>query len=332
MADTVGIGAEARIGDQFFPPDRSQQLLGHALRRGREADPAAILRAIGVARHRIGAAAAGPRLELAGQRVIRVLRLHHHVDGIEEALVDHLALPRRFRVAQRDHRGGGAVETRIAIGHVHRRQHRLAVGEAVHRGEAGIAFDERAEAGLVAVRPVLAPAADAHDDERRVDRAQGFGREAHGFQHAGTEALAEDRGIRDQALHHRDRLGVAQIETGGELVATERLPGGRDALDPPGSQRVAFRRLNLDHLGAVVGQHLGQDVPGDEAREIDHAEALEGAGGGGVEGAAAPGRGGTHSALILAAAATARQRARSLRRISVKTSGGAGAGVAPSAS
>jgi hypothetical protein len=58
-------------------------------------------------------------------------------ERIEERQVDHLAEAAvHFDLAQRDHHARRAVEAGVRIGHVHRRQHRLAVGEAVERREA----------------------------------------------------------------------------------------------------------------------------------------------------------------------------------------------------
>ena len=50
-----------------------------------------------------------------------------------------------------------------------------------------------------------------------------------------------------------------------------------DALGLPGPQRVALGRLDLDHVGAEVAEHLREDVAGKEAREVEDAHLVQGA-------------------------------------------------------
>ena len=64
------------------------------------------------------------------------------------------------------------------------------------------------------------------------------------------------------------------------------------SFDAPVAQRIALARvLDLDHFGAEVRELQAQHVAGDEAREIEHADAVERAFGVGTEGA--------HSGMIL---------------------------------
>jgi hypothetical protein len=42
-----------------------------------------------------------------------------------------------------------------------------------------------------------------------------------------------------------------------------------------GAQQVTARRLDLDDLGAVVGQGAGADRPDDDRRQVDHLHARE---------------------------------------------------------
>ena len=52
------------------------------------------------------------------------------------------------------------------------------------------------------------------------------------------------------------------------------------ALDAPVAQRIALAGvLDLDHLGAEVGELQGEHVARDQARQIEHDDAVEGAGG-----------------------------------------------------
>jgi hypothetical protein len=57
----------------------------------------------------------------------------------------------------------------------------------------------------------------------------------------------------------------AQVERHALLVAAIDLPRRLDALDAPRAQRVAFGRLDLDHLGAEIGELQREHVARDQA-------------------------------------------------------------------
>ena len=111
-------------------------------------------------------AAADARLDPLREPVDRGFRAEHREDRIEQRQVDHLARAAALLdLAQRDQHGVRAVKSRHHVGERERRQHRRAVGEAVLRRKARHALDQAAEAGLVAIGPVLPPARHAHDDQ-----------------------------------------------------------------------------------------------------------------------------------------------------------------------
>jgi hypothetical protein len=75
-----------------------------------------------------------------------------------------------------------------------------------------------------------------------------------------------------------------QAERDALLVARVKLPVDADAVRLPGAQRVAFAWVfNLDDLGAEIGELRGDRVAGDETRHVDDANAVERAGGIGLE-------------------------------------------------
>src|SRR5262249_5385227 len=54
------------------------------------------------------------------------------------------------------------------------------------------------------------------------------------------------------------------------------LPIGRDTLDAPIAQRIALLRiLDLDDLGAEIGELQAQHVAGDEPRQVDDPDPVE---------------------------------------------------------
>src|SRR5438046_5523481 len=68
---------------------------------------------------------------------------------------------------------------------------------------------------------------------------------------------------------------LAQLQAQALLAARIEFPGDRHTVRLPGAQRVARRRLDLDHLGAEIGEHLREGVACDQPREIQDAHALE---------------------------------------------------------
>ncbi len=106
----------------------------------------------------------------------------------------------------------------------------------------------------------------------------------HALQRAGTIVLDQHmRGV-GELQQQLARLRVAQVQRQALLVARVGLPEERLAADLPVAQRIALARvLDLDHLGAEVGQLQRQHVARDEARQVEHDDAFKRAGGVGLE-------------------------------------------------
>ena len=100
--------------------------------------------------------------------------------------------------AERRQRGEAAVDAGDHVGQRQRRQQGRAVGEAVEMGIARHRLDQRAEARMVAPRPVLSPAGDAQDHQSRVDGVQLVRAEAPFLQRARNEVLDQHLGAGDQ--------------------------------------------------------------------------------------------------------------------------------------
>ena len=66
-----------------------------------------------------------------------------------------------------------------------------------------------------------------------------------------------------------------QVQHERALVARVGLPKQRLPVVAPVAQRIAARRLDLHHLGAEIAELEREHVAGDEAREIEHAHAVE---------------------------------------------------------
>jgi hypothetical protein len=128
--------------------------------------------------------------QFAAGLVARGLRAHEGKQRFQQRQIDHLPhAAADFDMAQRDHHRKRAVGACGAIGKLIRRQYRFAVGKAIERGKARHAFGQRAEAGLVFIRPGLPPAGNPHDYQLGIARVQHLGAEAHFFEGAGAEVF-----------------------------------------------------------------------------------------------------------------------------------------------
>jgi hypothetical protein len=115
-------------------------------------------------------------------------------------------------------------------------------------------------------------------DQPRIDLAQLLIAEAHAVHHAGAEIVHHHVGAADQVHQRRPIIRLAQVEHHRALVAVERAI---DRADQPGrivgncgARQVTGRRaLDLDHVGAVVAEHLRRDRPHHHLGEVDDPDA-----------------------------------------------------------
>ena len=174
------------------------------------------------------------------------------------------------RVAQADTSAhGGAARFGVEVAH------------AAH----GLGHD--GEAGTVTVRTCLPVSADAQHDQAGIAAAELVIAQAPFLHGAGLEVLDQHVGLVDQLAHRIAAFGRAQIEHHTLLVAALHLPPHAEAVvqHAPLAQRVATalprgirRRLDLDHLGAEIGQGLAGEGAGDQLAEFEDFEAGQRAG------------------------------------------------------
>ena len=94
----------------------------------------------------------------------------------------------------------------------------------------------------------------------------------------GPEVVEHDVGGRDQLAQHGLAFGAAQVERQRSLVAVERREIEAEAVaqDALLADRVAVvDALDLDDLGAHVGEEHRAERPGQDPRQIDDANALQ---------------------------------------------------------
>ena len=94
---------------------------------------------------------------------------------------------------------------------------------------------------------------------------------------AGTEVGEDDVGARHQPVDHRARTGMAQVQRQRVLAAVAR----DEVTRLTGRQRrqvangIALQRLDLDDVGAALGQELRAEGDRDELAELHDLETGE---------------------------------------------------------
>ena len=174
-----------------------------------------------------------------------------------------------------------AVQRGQRVAQAHARAHRHPAGLAHQVAQAAHRFGHHCEAGQVAVRAGLAVAADAQHDQPGVLSRQRLVAQSPFLQRAGLEVLDQHIGLGGQTARVGAAFVGAQVQHHALLVAALHLPPHAGALvqHPPLAQRVAVAgRLDLDDLGAEVGQGLAGKRPGDQLAEFQHLQTGQRAG------------------------------------------------------
>ncbi len=143
--------------------------------------------------------------------------------------------------------------------------------QAGDRHQPAHALRDLIEARPIGIRPVLAEAGNAGIDDARIDLGERLVVDAEPLLHVGPEILDHDVGLLDHALEGGEAFGRLQIERHAALVAMQVLKVA--ALARPAHRLFdAGRRLDLDDIGAPVGElaHAGRARA--HAGEIEHRE------------------------------------------------------------
>jgi hypothetical protein len=105
-------------------------------------------------------------------------------------------------------------------------------------------------------------------DEGRVLLGGGFGTDAKAGHDAGAEVLEDDIGALDQALGNLEIAGRLEVE--GDAALSPLIEGIGGVL-PAGSAR----RVDVNDVGALVGEHDARERSGDVLAEVDDANTGE---------------------------------------------------------
>src|SRR5262245_33297339 len=206
----------------------------------------------------------------AGQVQYRFL--HRHLD--ELTLAGAAALHERREDGDREVHAGPAVADVGAV------EQWRAVGLPGHAHRAGGRLGHWLEALVGAVWTVGAEAFDRGIHRARVQHLDRLVAQAEPLHHSRAEVFGNDIGLSDQAARDVLALGRLQIDDDAALVAVEQqkeIAVGRIVRRRPQPPRpVAVRRpLDLDHIGAEPGQHLGAGRASLVVGKVDDANAFE---------------------------------------------------------
>jgi hypothetical protein len=138
------------------------------------------------------------------------------------------------------------------------------------------------EAGPVRLLARLAVTGEGRVDQPRIEGSDVVISDAEAPPHRRRIIGDEDVGVGDEAMEHRPRVRLGEVERDALLVAALEQPGvvvrsGRVAGNF-GQRAIgiaAAGRLDLDHVGAEIGQHRRGRRRGNEARAVDDLEAGE---------------------------------------------------------
>jgi hypothetical protein len=201
--------------------------------------------------------------------------------GLEHGHLDHLPLARALAMIERAQHGDAEMQPGRLVGDQARHEARWQpVDPALQRGRARHALHQVVEGRLVAVGSLARIAQRIGIDDRRVDLLQVLVAEAQPLDRLRAAVVDEQVGVLDHVLQDGAGGRLLEVEAERALVAVGRhvdRAHGRGVAEAAarGAQQVAFRRLDLDHVGAHVGQMLRGERPQQNRCQIDHTHALQ---------------------------------------------------------
>ena len=277
MARAPGHVVEARILRQVRPVERLEETFPLVIRDRHQADVSGL--------GRIGPAMAGQHARIAG--VLRPRgerRLPQVVDDVERdhrlqhRHVHDLPLAGPFAPDQSGGDGRRQIDAAELVGERVRDEPRLSVGLADQPGNAALALDHVVECRTFAPRAVLVVAGGVGVDDARIAGAHGCRTDAEPFGRGGAHVVDKHIGRLDQPHERLQRVGGFEIQRHAAFAAVEvdevRGQAARP-LRPQHAHGIAGGRLDLDHIGAHVAEHLGRHRAENVDGEIDDPDAGE---------------------------------------------------------
>src|SRR5580704_5749706 len=263
------VGRETLVGHQLRRLDAFTEALVDVAARRRDVDVAVLgLEHAGWDRGRM--VVAGLARDVLGQRPARRLEVAHRDHGLQERARYPLALARGLALQQGNQDANGAVQAGAHVGDGDAGPHRPAARHAGDPHQAAHALGNLVEARALGIGTVLAEARDRAQHDARIHFLQALVVDAQSELHVGAVILDHHVGLLDQL--HEDGLAVRllQVERDRALVAVQVLevrPMARPAHIHIAGAR---RHLDLDAVGAPVGEIAHGGRAGAHPRQIEH--------------------------------------------------------------
>ena len=223
----------------------------------------------------------------AVQVVHRLVSQHRHAH-VQERQVHPLTAAGAFPLGQRRLDADHPVKPGEDVDPGHAHLLRLAPRLAGQVHDPAHPLDQEIIARLARPRPVLAEAGDRGIDQPRVRRRKALVVEAEALEPAHLEVLDHHVGGGDQLFQPGEVVRVAEVAGDRGLAAVGGVEIGRHPLGSPVGARpveegrapaagvVALGRLDLDDLGAQIGQRLAGPRAGQNARQFDNLQPGQG--------------------------------------------------------
>ena len=200
---------------------------------------------------------------------------HEAESTFVERRIDALATPRAVSGQQRHAGAKRGIESGDVVGHRHGNARRRAVRVSGQMPQTTDRLADDAISSPLAVGARLAEAADSHHHQAGVALGKFRITQAPILQSARAEVLDQHIALGRQLGHQRLAFRLAQVNRGELLVPED--AGGIERLAlkalAHGPDRVAFGGLDLDDLGAKIGQQASAERAGDRGADLEHAHA-----------------------------------------------------------
>ena len=258
VKDAIAVGREAQIALPLRVLDRATEERPELLGEDRD-DQVAVARLQGRIRHDRGVARAERcRNPPVRPEVLRDVREERDLT-VEQRQVDVGALTRSLAAEQRARDGERAEQCPCEVGHrqAHARRSSARLAGDGHR--AAHRLQRQIEGRPVAIRPVLPVGRDGADDDSLIERPELRVREAHALHDPRPEVLPDDVGLTHEVVEDFAAPVAREIERQRLLVPVDReevrrLAVGQERRAHHAHRIAAVRILDLDHLGAHVGE------------------------------------------------------------------------------
>ena len=230
---------------------------------------------------------AQPRGFDPAQQMVRRLIGQHPQRTIEQRQIDLLPPPRPRPLRQRRLDADDAIEAGEDVDPGHADLLRITCRIAGQLHDAAHALDHEVVSRLAGARPGLPEARDRRIDQPRIARRKRRVIQPEPRQATRLEILDHHIGAVDQRAQTLQVARVIEVAgdaglaaIGGVEIGGDRLHRavGAGAVDEgwaPSARVVALRGLDLDDLGAQIGQGLADPGAGQDARQLDDAQTGE---------------------------------------------------------